>query len=223
MKSQDYKETMEQVHAPSALLERLENMNGEQKLELKKVLQHKRRKRVARLTASVAAAFVLCMLASNAICYAAIGNTWIQVITMYINGEPIEGSIHWNKSGDSMVGEMKIEDENGENTYNFTYIIEDNGQSGKISIDTPPEVEIKVQDGVTEISVEEKYEENKLVQDGDMIYLSLGFNCVRLDITEDIADGSASGTFEYGGKTYSYQVEGNVEAYHISTDFMVEE
>ena len=202
MNRQDYVETMQQIHVPADLLGGLENMNREQEETLKEriaVRQNRKRKRSFYMAASVAVALIVCFLTSNVICYAATGNTWIQVITMCVDGVFMTGDMYWTRSGNIMTGDLRFEGEDGA----LGILIEvDDAQKN------PPAVHYVTSNG-----------DNALVKEGDRIYLSIANDLVKLDITEDIADGKAEGTFSYDGEDYHYQVEGGVGDYEISTDF----
>lgn len=60
--------------------------------------------------------------------------------------------------------------------------------------------------------------ETSLVSEADKIYLVIGGNLKRIDITEDFADGKCSGTVELEGVTYNYEVTGTLEDNSIRLD-----
>ena len=59
-----------------------------------------------------------------------------------------------------------------------------------------------------------------LVQENDRVYLIInGDNANRIDITEDFADGSATGTYTgLEGVSLRYTVTGNMEEYHTTLE-----
>ena len=67
----------DEIHAPEELFGKVMDMN---KKESKK-------KNILRYVAGVAATLGVAMVASNGICYAATGETWIEKAIVYINGE----------------------------------------------------------------------------------------------------------------------------------------
>lgn len=64
--------------------------------------------------AAAVLALVLTVVASNGICYAATGETWIGKIKILVNGVEQEHDITWEKDGDLIFGIMEIEVEEGE-------------------------------------------------------------------------------------------------------------
>lgn len=203
MNRQDYVETMKQVHAPSDLFERLKKLNREQEAALKKKVVSLRHRQSFYKAASVAAALIFCLVTSNAICYAATGRTWIQAITMYADGVLVKREMYWTRSGNTLAGTLNPEGKDGA----LRILVEGDGAK-----ENPPKVIYMISDG-----------ENALVEEGDRIYLSIANGIVKLDITEDMADKRAEGSFVYNGDTYHYQVEGGIDDYQISTDFVMKE
>lgn len=86
-----YKETFDKVHVPEELLGKVMNMENQTEKKAK------RRWRYA--MGALAAAFGL-FVASNAVCYAATGETWVSKITFYLNGEKYERDITWQEYKD---------------------------------------------------------------------------------------------------------------------------
>jgi len=69
---------------------------------------------VIKYIAAAVLALVLTVVASNGICYAATGETWIGKIKILVNGVEQEHDITWEKDGDLIFGIMEIEVEEGE-------------------------------------------------------------------------------------------------------------
>lgn len=198
MKSEKYyKETFDEVHVPLALLGKVRDMKMEKK-EIEK-------KSKLRYALSAVAAFVFCMVVSNGICYAATGETWISKAIVYINGEPVEKDITWHMEGDTVVGEMEV-DVSEDGTARVDYFeVRDDDISG---IDDVQDMQIELTDNESALMNAE------VISEGDRVFLCV--NDEKIDITEDFADGSCTGTFEMDGKTLNYEVTGTIEEYSIS-------
>lgn len=74
-----YTDTFNEVHVPAAVLGKVRDMKME-KTTIK-------RQNKLRYAVSAVAVLAVCLIASNGICYAATGDTWIQKVTFYVNGE----------------------------------------------------------------------------------------------------------------------------------------
>ncbi len=200
MKNKEYyQETFDEVHVSEALLGKVKGM----KMEEKKI----QRKSKLRYAAAIAAAFGICIAASNGICYAATGNTWVEKVILYINGEPVEQDITWHEEGDTVYGEFEYETD-GEKPAKVVFYGADGSRletegtgngfiCGKAGEGEQPESDFSAE----------------LLREDDRIYLAIGDS--RIDITEDFADGSCSGSFEYEGTIYEYEVTGTVDEYTV--------
>ena len=98
------KNVYDEIHAPEALLGKVMEMKKD---EFKKRV-------VIKYIAAAVLALVLTVVASNGICYAATGETWIGKIKILVNGVEQEHDITWEKDGDLIFGIMEIEVEEGE-------------------------------------------------------------------------------------------------------------
>ena len=123
------------------------------------------------------AAVAVLLIASNVIAYAATGGTLLNVI---INGEEQT---------------VTAADENGR--YTFTY----GTDNEKVDI----VIDGEFSDGDTLYMNESDAVSPELTKEGDKTYLVC--DDVKIDITEDMKDGSADGTFELDGIIFSYQVD----------------
>lgn len=94
----------DEIHAPEALLGKV--------MEMKKD-EFKGRTAVKYIAAAVLA-LVITVVASNGICYAATGETWIGKMKVWINGVETEQDVTWQQDGDTLVGIMEMEVEEGE-------------------------------------------------------------------------------------------------------------
>ena len=93
------KDVYDQIHAPEALLGKV--------MEMKKDT-FKFRNCVKYAVAAVAA-LALTFVASNGICYAATGETWISKIKVNINGNEVTPDVTWKEEDGNMVGTFEME------------------------------------------------------------------------------------------------------------------
>ncbi len=191
--SEYYKKAYDEVHAPAALLGKVMNMKKERN-EIKK-------KNTAKKWLTAAAAMALCFVASNGIAYAATGETWVQKVTVYLNGEPVEQDVTFHQEGDMIIGEFEVDVPEGEDP---AYVV----------------FESKDDDLSQAVSESSNYTmKTELVQENDRVYLVInGDNANRVDITEDFADGTATGTYTLEGVSLRYTVMGNVEEYNVALE-----
>lgn len=196
--SEYYKKAYDEVHAPAALLGKVMNMKKERK-EIKK--------NTAKKWLTAAAALALCFVASNGISYAATGETWVQKVTVYLNGEPYEQEVTFHQEGDMLIGELDLPDVEG----GVHVVYESEGDvNTDVSFDVTYDTE-ECSDGADYTMSTE------LVQENERVYLVInGDNAGRVDITEDFADGSATGKYgAFEGMTLYYTVTGTVEEHSI--------
>ena len=93
-----------EIHAPEALLGKVMEMTKD---------EFKGRMMVKYIAAAVLA-LVITVVASNGICYAATGETWIGKMKVWINGVETEQEVTWQQDGDVLYGVMEMEVEEGE-------------------------------------------------------------------------------------------------------------
>ena len=98
------RQVYDEIHAPEALLGKV--------MEMKKD-EFKGRMMVKYIAAAVLA-LVITVVASNGICYAATGETWIGKMKVWINGVETEQEVTWQQDGDVLYGVMEMEVEEGE-------------------------------------------------------------------------------------------------------------
>lgn len=157
---------------------------------------------VMKRVVAAAAVVALCFGASNGICYAATGATWVEKMVVIFNGQEVERPVQVTSLGNGDFSyTMPVSDENGytqmtivtdEEGLNATPVIESSDEGMVVPEDTPM------------ISVE----------DAGKIYILYGE--AKVDITEDFADGEASGTLKYNDLEYEFVVEGDVEINSIT-------
>jgi len=97
------RQVYDEIHAPEALLGKV--------MEMKKD-EFKGRMMVKYIAAVLA--LVITVVASNGICYAATGETWIGKMKVWINGVETEQEVTWQQDGDVLYGVMEMEVEEGE-------------------------------------------------------------------------------------------------------------
>jgi len=201
MTDKEIKQTFDEVHMPSALLGKIEEGIGQKE---KKGTGKPWKMAVA------AAAFTLCLTASNAICYAATGHSLLGKISMYVNGEEVAyADVELKQDGDSITAtlgdlpddahvevelpEPDRKDFSDQDPDNIDAFAQDKGE-------TPENVTFQVR------------------EEGGRVYLSVKGGSYQLDITEDIADKKAEGTFTWKDVVYHYYVREDNGKYSIFTD-----
>ncbi len=203
MKNQEkYKAVFGEIHAPDDLIRKVRNISMENKK-----LQRNRKWKVA--LASVAAAFGL-FAGANGICYAATGDNLVSKIVIMVNGEEVESEIEWHEEGDTLVGTVEYE-------------LEDDAEGGSVAVQEvfiSDKEDAELTEGDAEDSVYEldgMDASGIVVQEEDgRIYLVPGNGNQRIDITENIADGTAEGTLTYNGEECNYVVVKSGDEYSVS-------
>ncbi|MBO5426310.1 MAG: hypothetical protein J6A25_12445 [Lachnospiraceae bacterium] len=181
----------DEIHAPEELFGKVMDMN---KKEAKK-------NKVMRFAAGAVATLALAFVASNGICYAATGETWVEKAIVYINGEEQEVEIEMHQDGDTTYGEVSFE-------------VDEEDTVSVIYNDTlPGDEKNAVDEGNADAIINEDVV--VIVEDKDgRVYLKIGEEIT--DITEDFADGEAKGTVSIDGTNYDYTITGNANEYNIS-------
>lgn len=154
---------------------------------VRKVKSMKGQSKVKRINvkkfAYAAVAAMAILVSSNVVAYAMTGSTWMKKIIIKINGQ-----------------EQEVEAEH------FSYTKDGAEYEGfELQLD-----EKNLEGTSIEYSSDsdDTIEHSQVVLENDMVYLLVADQ--RLDITMDIQDGKAKGSFEMNGKTHFYEVEGNV-------------
>ena len=188
-----YKETFDKVHVPEELLGKVIKMENQTKKKAKRGWRY--------AMGTLAAAFGL-LVASNGICYAATGQTWISRVTIYLNGEKMEKDVTWQENEDgTFFGTVYVESD--EDTPLFA-ITDDVGLTGDFSYSFDEDDIMAGEDDVYSVI------NCEVVADEDgSVWLRVNENDVcraEVDLTADLADGMAQGDLTYDGFTYHYQV-----------------
>ena len=189
-----YKSTFDEVYASDELLRKVKNMTE---------TKPKKKIYAIRKVLYVAAAIVIMLIASNAIVYAATGETWVEKITVNViaNGD--------NQNVDM----VKTTDENGNISYEMN--IEDkDGADQSFVFGGDGDADIK--DGDTVVFVAPDAEPTLTKEDGK-IYFELPAMDIKEDITDDFADGKASVTIDDAdGNKLVVNIEGTFDEYVVS-------
>ncbi len=180
----------DEIHASKELFGKVMDMNKDKK----------KSRNIMRYAAGAVATLALAFVASNGICYAATGETWVTKVKVYVNGEETEEEMVWHQDGDYVCGEMEIEvDENDDVNVLYEEVVE--------------EIPDDIEGGNSFVEFGDEKYETKLMQEGDNIYFIVGDT--KIDITVDFKDGEAKGSFVIDKEEYNYVIKGNVEEYSI--------
>lgn len=174
---QDYQDTFNEVHAPAELSRKVMNMA---RTENKKTAVS-----FARRFAAVAAIALTVFVGGNGIAYAATGNSLLKTVKVYINGSGYETQL-----------EEEV-DENGVTYYEGTF--ED--VEGDLSMVITDDMEFE--EGSYDVTIETEGVPD-VVEENGKIYLTDGD--VKIDITDDLKDGKASGSYDKDEMTFKYEV-----------------
>jgi len=153
-----------------------------------------KKSKISKVAVAVAA-LAACFVATNSICFAAIGDTWVEKVIIYLNGQTVEVEAEMRDLGDG----------------NYSCVMEVPAEtSGGIST-----VVVGGYTRPTEFTIVSSTEEEAYIKEENGV-IQFCYREVCLDITADYADGAAAGTFTANGKEYNYSVTGNAEEYEIS-------
>lgn len=193
MKEQEkYKQMMNEIHVSETTLRKVMDMDRNKKIANKRKMM----KRVG----TIAAALLLCLGASNGISYAKTGHSLMAKVIFYINGEKVEKNVAFDEAenGNGSVSFEVKEPTNGECSVEVGNTVDENGNS--IPYDVPSE--------------ENEMLSGTVVSKNGKKFFKYGKE--KVDITEDLADGKASGTIEISGERYHYEVTGKDGNYNVS-------
>ena len=175
--------TYEELHAPDGLRRKVMNMN---EFNAKKMGMSV----VKKLAVAAAIAAVL-FAGSNGVTYAMTGSTWVETMMARVNVNGVWQDVE-------LEGEVL---EDGTIRYSTTLNVQEEEPVGMVIVtdSVPPEhVEI-----YTDTTVEP--ERTEIVVEDGRVYLVVGD--MTIDITEDMTDGSATGSYEKNGKEFRYEVK----------------
>ena len=191
MKEQEkYKQMMNEIHVSETTLRKVMDMDRNKKIANKRKMM----KRVG----TIAAALLLCLGATNGISYAKTGHSLMAKVIFYINGEKVEKNVAFDESGNGSISFEVKEPTKGECSVEVGDAADENGNS--ISSDVPSE--------------EDEMLKGTVISKNGKQFFKYGKE--EVDITEDLADGKASGTIESSGEKYHYEVTEKDGNYSVS-------
>ena len=176
----EYKETFAEIHAPVALAGKVKNMHKNHKANETK------QSTMLKKLAMAAAVFVVLLVGSNGVVYAATGSTWLRTVIVNMNGKQYSVDMTGEQTEDGLV----------------TYSGYLEGEDGPVTFMVTDDAENT--DGMlTDIYIVTSSPE--ILEEDDKIYLVNAD--IKIDITEDAADGKASGSYEIDKVIYHYEIE----------------
>lgn len=155
-----------------------------------------------RRLATVAAIALVVLVGGNGIAYAATGNSLLKTVKVYFNGSGYEVQL-----------EEKVDEDSGVTYYEGTF--ED--------VEGDVDMVITDADDFEQMPYEVTVGTPAVLEEDGKIYLTDGE--LKLDITEDAKDGTASGSYDKDGLTYEYKVmekDGTWELSISNGDYKVE-
>lgn len=181
---QFYKSTFDDIHASDELLRKVQAMNKEK--------TYKKTHAVRKVIYIVAAAAIL-LVASNAVVYAATGESLFETILVVTVDDQSNEIVKTDLVGDDKVKYSESVDENG-----------------KKSISVSSDGENFESDAVGDAN---------LVSKDGRVYLEIADLNYSIDITDDLADGKAEVKVkDADNKEHTVKITGNTESYTIEYD-----
>ena len=193
-----FQDTFQEVHAPEGLCRKVKNMT---KTEAKKTGMS-----VAKRFAVAAAIAAVLFAGSNGVAYATTGSTWLETVV-----------VHFNIDGVTYDAELEGE-QNEDGTVTYSGIVE--GMDGATAIVIDSDSESWELDYYVSSDNTIEIDRQEIIEEDGRIYLTDGD--VKTDITEDVQDGRASGTYNKNGMIYEYEVTAGIGGWEFSI-FMREE
>lgn len=176
-------DSFREIHAPEDLRRKVMKMN-----------ERKEKNFAWAKKLAVAAAVALAVFAgSNCVAYAMTGNTWVESLKskFVVDGVEQEVELYAEVTEDGNIvhyGTFEVQEDGS-----VVFVIESDQEIGEV----PPTVHIETDSKIPEGM--------KIVTEEDSVYLT--DNDIKIDITEDIADGQADVSYEKDGKAYRYVIE----------------
>lgn len=186
-----YKQMMNEIHVSETTLRKVMEMDMRKK--------NLNKKRIMKKMGTAVAALFLCLVASNGICYAATGHSWVTKVIVYINGEAVEQDVVVEENEDGTVTvstERDVTDDGSGDQVTSILISEDANM--EYADMTPEEVESLIASGELNPIGGDVVE-----ADGKQYFEYAGG---KVDITKDFADGEASGNIVVEGVEYRYVI-----------------
>lgn len=202
-----YRAMMGEVHASADLIGKVKGIPME---------KTKKRGVALRLATATCAGLLGVFVVTNGVCYAVTGETWVDDVTVWVNGEPVEMDVQLTQNGDVTVGtvEYTVEDVDGAGgDVAVTMSAEGGDFSGTTYEIRDFAAEGTSASGAAGAMVLESDDGHVLLAPGD------GSEVEPIDITDQLAaKGAATGTYEAGGTTYVYQVSGETGSWNVSVE-----
>ena len=149
---------------------------------------------VMKYAVTAVAGVAVMFAATNGVCYAATGESLASRISFYINGEEQDVDVSWYQDEEGIYGEFETTVEEGDDVY------------------------FEITDSLEDDLIGVQSEINPVLEEIDgKVYLKM--EGMIADITEDFADGSASGILECATGIYNYTITGTVEEYSIQVTY----
>lgn len=184
--AQKYKDMMNTFEASPALLGKVSQMK-----ENKVYRKHG----VARKFGTIAASLALAFGASNVVCYAATGQTWVEKAIIHVNGSDKEVDMEVSQDGDSYIGIAQVDD-------NIVYAISSDSKEGLSEASNETFEATANENGF-----------GQLVTENNKIFFVKDSN--KIDITADFADGESIVTLNENGIELQYIITGTTSNYSI--------
>lgn len=191
--------TYDEMHAPEGLRRKVMNMN---EMNVKKTGMA-----VGKKLAMAAAIAAVLFAGSNGVAYAMTGSTWVETVIAKVSVNGVWQDVE-------MKGEVL---EDGTLQYSTTLDVQDGDNVKIVLVNDAADVdslEIRANDGTesappkyyidmdTNVTIESNI---GVAKEYDKVYFVDGD--IKIDITEDMADGAASVSYEKNGETYQYEVK----------------
>lgn len=189
-----YKQMMNEIHVSETTLRKVMEMDMSKKSMNKRGTMKK--------MGMAAAALLLCLVASNGICYAATGHSLATNVKVYINGEEVEAD-------DVDV----VENEDGTVTVTTEIDTSDDGSGSEVSSVIASDVISEDVEALIEEQGMNTINGRVIEKDGKQYFK---YNGGEVDITEDLADGKASGTITDSDAEYHYEVTEKDGEYNVN-------
>lgn len=193
------KNIYDDIHASDALFRKVMSMNKKES----------KTRNIMKFAATAVAGLALMFVASNGICYAATGETLTSKLRVFVNGEEKDAEVTWTEDENGIYGEYQIEVDEGDEV-----VVEMVDEQGEM----PNEVVLDIPD---ENADSDSFELADMPEDITVIGTEDGKTYLRkegvkVDISEDFADGTATGVIECPSGTYNYTITGTIDEYELS-------
>lgn len=205
-----YKESYDDIVLGEEKIEQIKDFEQLKEWREKKSLQ-RRTQRIRKVLVAAAVVAVV-FLAGNTIAYAKTGESLVQhtekAVRIVIKREAKTPGVYEAtiKESDADINVMIVDDDKVQKVHDAG---ESPAGTKKIYIHDAHDAEIEMH-FIPDVELEQR---------GDKIYLVVTDDVKEeIDITEDFADGKATGKFSVEGKKFRYKVTGDIDKYNIDTE-----